>query len=119
MNTWPVGLSRGPGIAWKEGYPNTSVKIASAASGLPVINELFTFDPMTWVGVFNMTSQADKETIATFYQANKGVAFKWLNPQDSSTYEVIFTHPPKMQLDRISTLWRIAVTFRQYSTVVV
>ena len=118
MNTWPVGLSRGPGVSWSEEYPKTSVKIASAASGLPVVTELFTFDPKTWKGVYNLVSTADKETIDAFYIANKGVPFKWLNAQDSDTYEVIFMGPPKCKLDRVSTRWRINITFKQYSTVV-
>lgn len=119
MNTFPVGLSRGPGISWKEDHSKSSVKIASAGSGLPVLNELFTFEPMTWAGTYNLTSQADKETINTFYLNNKGVPFTWLNPQDGSTYQVIFMGPPKNQLDRISTRWKITFVFKQYSSVVV
>jgi len=119
MNTWPVGLSRGPGINWTEIDSKSAVKIANAASGLPVINELFTFDPRTWMGVFNLVSQADKETINTFYQDNKGVPFNWLNPQDTLTYQVIFMSPPKNVLDKISTRWRISFTFKQYSSTVV
>ncbi len=118
MNTWPVGLSRGPGNFFTEDYDRSGTKIASASSGLPVVNELFTFVPMIWKGVFNLLSQADKETIDTFYLANRGVAFKWLNTQDSNTYEVIFMAPPKKKLDKISTRWQIKFTFKQYSTVV-
>ena len=118
MNTFPIGLSRGPGVNFIEEFDKRAVKVASAASGLPVVNELFTFVPMTWKGVFNLTSQADKETIMAFYLANRGVAFKWLNPQDSNTYEVVFLTPPLRKLDKISTRWRITFTFKQYSTVV-
>lgn len=118
MNTWPAGLGREPGHSFVEDFDKSGTKVASATSGLSVVNELFTFVPMFWKGVFNLTNQADKETIMAFYLANRGVAFKWLNTQDSNTYEVIFLAPPKRKLDKISTRWRVTFTFKQYSTVI-
>jgi len=113
---FPITLSRSPGV---KGYTETpdknAVKVASAASGLPVVNKLFTFQPITFKHTLFLVSQVDKDTVMTHYEAYKDVPFNWVNIQDDNTYEVIYAVPPKLSLDKIETRWRIQLTFIQYS----
>jgi len=116
MATFPITLSRSPGASgFTEELSSDTVEVASKASGLPVINKLFTFDAKTWKHTLNLVSQADKETIMTFYDGNKDIPFSWVNQQDAVTYEVIFDGPPQCQLDKVKTRWKITLTFLQYS----
>jgi len=115
MATFPT-LSRTPGVqGYIEDTSKDAVNIASKASGLPVVNKLFTFDPKTWKYSLFLVSQADKETIAAFYEANKDVPFSWYNYQESETYEVIFDGPPAYSLDKIKMRWHINLMLVQYS----
>ena len=115
MASFP-NLSRFPGASgFTEKLSNDTVQVASKASGLPVVNKLFTFDPKTWKHTLYLVSQADKESVMTFYENNKDVPFSWLNKQDSVTYEVIFEQPPQCQMDKIKTRWKITLTLLQYS----
>lgn len=116
MANFPA-LSRSPGASgYAEELPKESVAVGGAMSGLPVLNELFTFDPTTWKHTLYLVSQADKETVMTFYKANKGVPFNWDNAQeDDTTYEVVFIAPPVCKLDRIKARWRITIMIKQYS----
>lgn len=117
MATYPT-LSRSPGVkGFAEDISKNAVQIASSASGLPVLNKLFTFAGKTWKFTSYLVVQADKETVLTFYEANKDIPFDWSNTQETApiTYEVIFMHPPKCTLDKLKNRWRIVNTFRQYS----
>ena len=75
MNTFPA-ISRHPSI---QGYGETrsgdSVIMGSTESGYPTINKLFTFDPNIWSFTLEGVSQADKESVEAFYEANKDVPF--------------------------------------------
>lgn len=115
MATFPV-LSRSIGAkGFSELIDPAAVQIGKKASGLPVLNKLFTFAGKTWKYTRYLVIQADKETYLTFYEANKDVPFDWANEQDSETYEVIFLGPPKCTLDRLQNRWRIQFVFVQYS----
>ena len=117
MATFPV-LSRSPGSkGFAEELNKNTVKVASKASGLPVLNKLFTFDSKTWKFTLYLVSQTDKESVITFYKANCDVPFDWSNTQETApiTYEVIFARPPKCTLDKVKDRWRIVNTFIQYS----
>ncbi|GAG17489.1 unnamed protein product [marine sediment metagenome] len=117
MATFPE-LSRSPGAkGFAEEIDPGVMQIGKKASGLPVLNKLFTFAGKTWKFTLYLTIQADKETVLTFYEANKDVPFDWSNTQETSpiTYEVIFMHPPKCTLDKVKNRWRIVNTFTQYS----
>ena len=117
MATFPT-LDRSPGYkGYSEELSKESVQIASKASGLPLVQKLFTFDPKTWKHTLYLVSQADKETVITFYEANKDVPFDWSNTQETSpiTYEIIFIQPPKCKLDRVKDRWQISFVFTQYS----
>ena len=116
MATFPNTLSRSPGCkGFSVVLSNEAVKIASKASGLPVLNKLFTFDPATFKFTLFLVSQADYTTIMAFYNANKDVPFDWENTQDSNTYEVIFAGPPNCTLDKLKNRWKMQFTFMQYS----
>lgn len=114
MSTFPV-ISRSPKHDFTEELSPEAIQVASKASGLPVVNKLFTFDPKTWGVEYGLVIQADKDTLMAFYEANKDVPFDWANTQDGNTYEVIFAGPPKCKLDRLKTRWNISITFLQYS----
>jgi len=116
MENFPA-LSRSPGASgYAEELSKNSMAIGSAMSGLPVLNELYTFEPMAWKYTLYLVSQADKETVITFYKANKGVPFNWDNAQeDDTTYEVVFMAPPVPKLDRVKSRWKIVFVLKQYS----
>lgn len=115
MATFPE-LSRSPGArGFSEELSDEAVAIGTKASGLPVVNKLFTFDPKTWKYTLYSVSQADKESIITFYNTYKDVPFDWTNAQNEETYEVIFGAKPDCQLDGLKTIWRIQLILIQYS----
>ena len=112
MNTFPT-IDTGPKIdGFEDSYSDEAVAIADLRSGYPVINELFTFNPRNFTLALAPVSQEDKETVMTFYQANKGVPFNWLNEQDNVTYEVVFASKPTCQLYGEKDKWMIAMKLR-------
>jgi len=114
-NTFPA-LSRSPGVkGFSEVIDPEAMQIGKKDSGLLVLNKLFTFAGKTWKYTLYLVIQADKETVLTFYEANKDVPFNWSNTQETppQTYEVIFMHPPKCTLDKVKNRWRIDNTFAQ------
>ena len=112
---FPV-ISRSPGAkAYTEVLDKNAVRVASTASGLPVVNKLFTFQPITFKHTLFLVAQADKDTVMAHYEANKDVPFDWGNIQDGDTYEVVYAMPPKLTIDKIKLRWRIQLTFIQYS----
>ena len=116
MATFPNTLSRSPGAkGYSQVLSKGTVQKAKKASGLPVLNKLFTFDALEWKFALYLVSQADYDTIMTFYEANLDIPFDWENEQDSNTYEVIFATPPKCSLDRLKDRWKMIFVFMQYS----
>lgn len=113
---FPV-LSRKPGVkGYTEDISKEAVHVASKASGLPMVNKLFTFAPKTWKHTRYLITQADKVAYLVHYEANKDVPFNWANEQeDDEVYEVIYAAPPKCTLDKLKGLWRIVFVFIQYS----
>lgn len=116
MANFPV-LTRHPGVKnYTEVIDKDAVQIGKKASGLPVLNKLFTFAGKIWKHTRNLVSQADKEAYLVHYEAHKDVPFNWANEQENDTlYEIIYAAPPKCQLDRLKTRWKIVFTFMQYS----
>ena len=118
MATFPILTRKGSKAGWSETPNKNAVKVASAASGLPVLNKIFTFDGPTWKYMLKLVTSADVGTLKAFYEANKDVPFDWLNPQDSNTYEVIFASPPQYSgggSDGTNFYWNIKLTITQYS----
>lgn len=122
MNTFPSSsasggeLSTSPDIAdFAESLSPDAVQIASTASGFPLPNKQFTFNPKMWTFTLSNVSQADKETIMTFYSNNDSTEFYWENEQEDEIYTVCFLAPPmpKMQNDDNKNLWVIRMQFLQ------
>ncbi len=119
MATFPVLTRKGSVNGYSETNSKNAVSVGSKASGLPIVNKLFTFDPMTWKYTLSLASNADKATLKAFYIANQDVPFDWVNPQDTNTYEVVFDRPPQISMagsDGTNIYWKITLTLTQYSS---
>ena len=113
MNTFPT-LSTGPKIeGFTDEYSDEAVVVADPSMGYPNINEEFAFNPRNFSYALQLVSQANKEAIEAFYQANKNVTFNWLNEQENVTYEVVFMAKPYCQLDGSKNQWKILLNLRQ------
>lgn len=112
MNTFPV-ISRKPSQVFSDEQSDKAVLVGDMASGYPLINKLFTFDPRTFSFEMPCVPEADKQEIMAFYENNKDVPFYWLNKQDNMTYEVAFVSKPGCRLDGRGDLWRITLSLRQ------
>ncbi len=113
MNTFPI-ISTGPKIeGFSDEYSDEAVVVADPSMGYPHVNEEFTFDARNFSHVLRQISQTDKETIETFYQANKELVFNWLNEQENVTYEAVFMAKPFCQLDGSKNEWKILLNLKQ------
>lgn len=107
------GLSRKPSHAFSDELDARAVLVGSTASGYPVLNKQFTFDPRTFTPELRNLSKADKLTVMAFYEQNKDKVFPWYNKQDDATYEVCFAEKPKCRIDGRIDLWKINIVFLQ------
>ena len=114
MNTFP-DISRKPNQTFSDEPSTQAVLIGDMASGYPLLNKLFTFDPRTFSFEMPCVPEADKQEIMAFYENNKEVTFYWLNKQDKTQYEVAFVNKPGCKLDGRGDLWRITLNLRQNS----
>lgn len=112
MNTFPV-ISRKPSQVFRDEKSDKAILVGDTASGYPVLNKLFTFDPRTFSFEMPCVPEVDKQEIMTFYENNKDVPFYWLNEQDNTQYEVVFVSKPGCRLDGRGDLWRMGFSFRQ------
>ena len=112
MNTFP-DISRKPNQTFSDEPSGKAVLIADIASGYPLLNKLFTFDPRTFSFEMPCVPEVYKLEIMEFYEDNKDVPFYWLNKQDKKTYEVVFISKPGCRLDGRGDLWRIQLNFLQ------
>jgi hypothetical protein len=115
MNTFPT-LSCAPKISgWSDAFHSGCVEIGATASGYPVANKLVTFVPKDFSHTLQNVSQADKEIVEAFYIANMDVPFYWLNEQNNTIYEVMFTDRPSTQTqdDDNKELWQIELSLIQ------
>jgi len=114
ISSFPI-ISRKPSHNFRDEKSDNAVLVNSTESGFPVLNKLFTFDP----GVFNVeyrsVSQADKETVMTFYKNHKDLSFPWYNQQNSTWYEVCFISKPSCRMDGRTDLWRLGIELCQTS----
>lgn len=111
METWPVIARKGSHIFSDEPDDN-AVLVGSTASGYPVLNKLFTFDPRTITFELYSVVDVDKLKIMAFYENNKEVPFYWPNSQDSVTYEATFVKKPRCRIDGRKDLWRLQIVLR-------
>ncbi len=115
VNPFPT-LSRKPSHTFSDEKTDESVLIANMASGYPLLNKQFTFDPRTFSFDLASVSEADKITIMNYYENNKDTPFYWLNVQDNTQYEVVFISKPRCRVEGRYDLWRISLELRQASS---
>lgn len=112
MNTFP-DIGRHPNFNFTDEKSDEAVQVGPAASGYPVLNKLFTFDPRRLTPEYRAVSNTSKLAAVAFYEANKDVPFYWFNKHDGVTYEVCFLSKPGCRLDGRNDLWRIALNLLQ------
>lgn len=106
-------ITRKPSLNFSDEKSTEAVLIADMASGYPLLNKLFTFDPRTFSFELPCVPEADKKLIMAFYENHKDVPFPWLNDQDGTEYEVVFVSRPGCRLDGRGDLWNITLNLRQ------
>jgi len=89
------------------------VLVGSTASGYPVLNKQFTFDPRTFSVELRSVVDADKLIVLAFYETHKDLEFPWYNDQDDAWYDVCFGSKPTCRMDGRRDLWRIDLEFIQ------
>ncbi len=114
MNTFPYNI-RSPNLNFSDEPSDKAVLVADMASGYPLLNKLFTFDPRTFSFEIPCVPDVDKQEIMTFYENNKDVPFYWFNKQDKTQYEVAFVSKPTCRLEGRGDLWNITLNLRQSS----
>lgn len=113
MNTFPT-LSSGPKMeGFTDEYSDDAVAVSPAVSGAPSLRSKSTFDGKNFSFSLTQVSETDKNTVETFYAANKSVVFYWLNEQDEETYEVVFVEKPYCELDGEKDKWKIGIKLTQ------
>ena len=110
------GISRKPSQTFSDEPSDQAVVIGEAASGYPVLNKLFTFDPRTFSFELPGVLEADKLVVMAFYEDHKDIPFPWYNNQDHTWFEVVFVSKPRCRLDGRGDLWRIQLNLRQTSS---
>ena len=112
MNTFPFNI-RSPNLNFSEPPSGKAVLVGDSASGYPMMNKLFTFEPRTFDFEIPCVPDADKKEVMQFYEDNKEVPFYWLNKQDKSLHETIFVGKPTCRLEGRGDLWRMGFSLRQ------
>ena len=114
-NTFPVLSNHQEYSDYNEKKSKDSVVVGNYASGCPLVGKLFTFDPTTWTFTITTVTQVYKESVMTFYAANKDIPFYWANELDSTTYTVIFVSEPDCNVIALNNIWSIGLVLRQYA----
>ena len=116
MNTYPITLSVGQSFDFADEYSSETVETANKASGTPLRNKLFTFDPRNFKYSYHNATTTDKDAINTFYQANIDVPFTWSNQQTGTSFTVVFAAPPQAKNAGEKDVWNITMQLRQYTS---
>ena len=116
MNTFPHTIHAPDNKTFRDEKSDEAVLTGNMASGYPLMNKLFTFDPRTFSFDLRFVSQANKLTIMAFYEANKDIPFYWTNEQDDIQYEVSFVNKPRCVSDGEKGFWGIGLVLRQTSS---
>lgn len=106
-------IGRTPSHKFSDETTKTAVLVGSTASGYPVLNKQFTFDPRTFSVELRSVIDADKLIVMDFYELNKDFVFPWYNDQDDTWYEVCFIVKPRCRMDGRKDLWRINLELMQ------
>lgn len=112
VSSFPI-IGRKPSQTFSDEFSKEAVLVGDAASGYPVLNKQFTFDPRTFSFDLPGVSEADKLTVMAFYETHKDITFPWYNDQDKTWYEVAFVSKPRCRLDGRGDIWRISLGLRQ------
>ena len=112
MDTFP-DISRKPNQTFSDEPSGNAVLVADMASGYPLLNKLFTFDPRMFEFEMPCVPDADKIEIMQFYEDHKDVPFYWLNKQDKTVYEIVFVRKPTCRLEGRGDLWIMGFSLRQ------
>ena len=116
MNIFPYTIHAPDNKTFRDEKSDEAVLTGNMASGYPLMNKLFTFDPRTFSFDLRFVSQANKLTIMAFYEANKDIPFYWTNEQDDIQYEVAYVSKPRCVSDGEKELWNIGHVLRQTSS---
>lgn len=111
-SSFPI-IRRKPSHTFSAEPSTEAVLIGDYASGYPLQNKQFTFDPTTFTPELRSVAEADKLIVMAFYKAHKDIPFPWYNDQDDTWYEVIFISRPRCRLDGRKDLWRINLNLLQ------
>jgi len=112
MNTFP-NIDRKPDVEGFVREPSGgAVLIGETASGYPVLNKLFTFEPDVIKFELRLVADADKGTVMQFYEDNKDVPFYFYDDQAKETLEVCFAVKPSCRLDGTPDMWRISIEMK-------
>jgi hypothetical protein len=109
------GISRKPSQVFSDEPSSEAVLGGDMASGYPLLNKVFTFDPRTFSFEMPSVLEADKLIIMAFYEVHKDKTFPWYNAQDHTWHDVVFISRPGCRLDGRGDLWRITLKLRQSS----
>ena len=112
METFPHTLHSPNREGFSDEPSDEAVLIGDMASGYPLLNKLFTFDPRTIKFELRNVTDANKLTYMAFYENNKDVPFYWTNEQDDTQYEVAFVSKPRCRIDGEKDKWRIGFELR-------
>lgn len=109
MNTFPDILRKPEQEGFSDEPTGKAVLVGDMASGYPLLNKLFTFDPRIIGFELRAVTDANKLTLMQFYEDNKDKPFYWFNDQSKTTMEVCFVSKPRCRLDGRGDLWRIII----------
>ena len=65
-------------------FEDLSFHIESLSSNV-IVSGVIVFEPL---------DETDRDTVMTFYDTNKDLAFTYVDPHDGETYSLYFTNPP-------------------------
>jgi len=107
-------LSTSPSLQqYTDEFDESTILKDSYASGYPLLNPQYDFDPKHFRHTLRNISQADKILLMNFYEGNKESEVFWLNEQDGSIYVVMFMSKPFCELDASKNEHRIELDLKQ------
>ena len=113
MNTFPTLTRKPTASSFTEEYSDEAVSRSDYASGYPLINSEFTFDPKNFSYTLEYAPDADRTLIENFYASNKALVFNWVHLKTGVTYEVIFKSKPRVSMSKVPDKWHISIDLRQ------
>ena len=109
MPAFPT-LSQNPSVeGWDEGIAFDPTIKSQTEGGYKQTRPRFTRMPDGWKITYKVLPQADKNTLRTFEKTVKvgSDMFTWVNPVNSTAYNVRFVKPISYKLHTTSILWDV------------